>query len=270
MEQTRKLRETNCIKRYYKNIRPTIKFLRDEKINFQCSFTSYTAMIKIMGSNKMYMYSKEGLKNDFSLLSKLKKEIKSKNLHVDAIRSNMVKYFSLTNLKPCFHKKVYNIDISDCYPTTLKNLGFISDEFYELLKPIEKIKKLKTIGQIATKKTVYTYHYDSDGTERLAMEQKENEYMRNVWFAICHETGETIYECEKATQSFLFFWFDGIYFKNKKDAKKIEDILIKRNYKFKSEILENFEVKDDKTNLIIQYKKGEKIKRFNLPKPTIL
>lgn len=225
--------------------------------------TSYTATIKIQGEKIKYLYTKDGRIQDFSLVSKIKKQIKASNLHVDNVRTANIKYFSLTNLQPCKHKLVYNIDITDCYPTTLKNLGFITPEFHEEISKIEKIKKLKSLGQIATKSTIYEF---VDG-ENTNIYQKCNDYFRNVWFTICHETGETINECKNNTESFLFFWFDGIYFKNKKDAEKIKEILTRRNYKFKKETLNNFVVKKTKTNLIINYDKDGKKKNFNLPLP---
>lgn len=261
METEIKLREVKTVKRFYSNLWEEITLLQKLKKTFTVSVTSYTATLKILGDKKSYLYTKDGKKQDFSLVSKIKKEIKDSNLHVDNIRTNMVKYFSLTNLKPCKHLQVYNVDITDCYPTTLRNLGFFSEAFYMELKKEEKIKKLKSIGQIATKKTVYEF---VDG-KSVRIYQKQNDYLRNVWFTICHETGESIDECKRFTPSFLFFWFDGIYFKNQKDAVIIKEILTRRGYKFKEETLLNFVVKKDKKNLKITYDKDGKQKEFNLP-----
>lgn len=241
----------------------TISRLRMNKNSFTLSITSYTASLKIAGDKINYLYTRDGRKQDFSLVSKIKNEIKKSNLHVDNVRTGNIKYFSLTNLKPCKHKTIYNIDITDCYPTTLKNLGFISPEFHEELSKVEKIKKLKSIGQIATKKTVYEF-VDGENTNIF---QKTNEHLRNVWFTICHETGETINECKNSAESFLFFWFDGIYFKNPKDAQTIKDILTKHKYKFKEETLKNFVVKKSKTTISITYDKDGKQKKFDLPLP---
>ena len=255
------IRQVKTVKRYYNTLAPTIARLRLLKCTFTVGMTSYTASLKIAGDKINYLYTKDGRKQDFSLVSKIKKEITNSNLHVDNVRTGNIKYFSLTNLKPCKHKSIYNIDITDCYPTTLKNLGFITPEFHEELSKVEKIKKLKSIGQIATKKTIYEF---VDG-ENVSIRQKSNEHFRNVWFTICHETGETINECKNNTNSFLFFWFDGIYFKNKKDAEKIKEILTKRNYKFKEETLQNFIVKKNKKTITITYDKDGKQKKFDLP-----
>lgn len=264
MENDKKnIREVRTVKRFLKSLHETIGFLVRTKQTFTISMTSYTATLKIQGDKVKYLYTKDGRVQDFSLVSKIKGQIKKSNLHVDNVRTSNVKYFSLTNLKPCKHKIIYNIDINDCYPTTLKNLGFITKEFHEEISKIEKIKKLKSLGQIATKSTIYEY---IDG-ENTKIYQKSNEYFRNVWFTICQETGETINECKNNIDSFLFFWFDGIYFKNKNDAEKIKEILTKRGYKFKDEVLKNFEVKKTKSNLIINYDKDGKRKTFNLPLP---
>ena len=265
MENDKKIREVNTIKRKYKALGETIAFLNAKKKIFFVSLTSYTATLKIEGDKKKYLYSKDGKIQDFTVLNKIKKEIKNSNLYIDNVRTSNIKYFSLTNLKPCKHKIIYNIDITDCYPTTLMNLGFITPEFHAELSKVEKLKKLKSLGQIATRKTVYAY---SDGTLQT-VEQKQNDYLRNVWFTICQETGETINECKNSIDSFLFFWFDGIYFKNPKDAEKIKEILTKKKYKFKEETLTNFEVKKDKQNIKITYLKDGKEKNFNLPLPVL-
>lgn len=257
------IRQVRTVKRFLKHLSSEVQFLIKTKQTFTLALTSYTAAIKILGDKINYLYTKDGKIQDFSLVTKIKKEITASKLHVDNVRTGNIKYFSLTNLKPCKHKKIYNIDITDCYPTTLKNLGFITPEFHAEISKIDKIKKLKSIGQIATRKTVYEYQ---DGVA-VNVFQKQNDHFRNVWFTICHETGETINECKNSTDSFLFFWFDGIYFKNKNDAQKIRDILIKRNYKFKEETLTNFVVKKLKNNLIITYDKDKKTKTFNLPLP---
>lgn len=238
-----------------------MKRLIAAKSSFIVSYTSYTATLAIEGNKRKFLFTDDGKKQDFTLLNKLKNEIKKSNLHIDGVRTHNIKYFSITNLNECFYKKVYNIDITDCYPTTLKNLGFITQEFHEELKGIEKIKKLKTLGQIATKKTIYQYNKG----EVINVYQKCNEYLRNVWFCICHETGEAINECKNNTDSFLFFWFDGIYFRNKKDAQKIRDILTKHKYKFKEETLHNFCVKKTSENILINYLKDGKPKKFVLP-----
>lgn len=256
-----KIRQVKTAKSTLKSVRIFIKLLSELKKTFTVSYTSYTATINISGQKRKYLFTDDGKKQDFTLLNKLKFEINKSNLHVDGVRTHNIKYFSLTNLKPCFHKKVYNIDITDCYPTTLKNLGFISEAFYNELKAVEKIKKLKTLGQIATRKTIYEYQ----NGEVKKIYQKSNEYLRNVWFCICHETGEAINECKINTDSFLFFWFDGIYFRNKKDAEKIKKILTARKYKFKEEVLNDFTVTKNSENIYINYLKDGKQKKFVLP-----
>ncbi len=262
MEKEKKIRQVKTIKRFYNTLRSEINFLISEKKTFEVSFTSYTASIKIAGDKHLYFYTKDGKRNDFSLFSKLKAEIKKSNLHIDGVRTEHIKYFSLTGLKDCKHKKIYNVDITDCYPTMLKNMGFISNEFYLALKEVEKIKKLRTIGQIATKKTIYQYNNGEVHNVYI----KENEYLRNIWFAICQEAGEIINRCKKECPSFLFFWFDGIYFKNKKDEIKIMQILDEANCKYKAETMNNFIVKRNDRILKINYNKQNGTpKAFNLP-----
>lgn len=132
------IRQVKTVKRFMSSLAETIIRLRMTKATFTVGMTSYTASLKIAGDKINYLYTKDGRKQDFSLVSKIKKEITNSNLHVDNVRTGNIKYFSLTNLKPCKHKSIYNIDITDCYPTTLRNLGFISTEFHEELSKIDR------------------------------------------------------------------------------------------------------------------------------------
>lgn len=239
-----------------------IKELKDRKETFTAAHTSYTCLINLPRINTNYFFMKEsGNKESMYLCTKIKSEIKKSNIHVDGVRSSHVKYFNSNDLQNCSFKKVYNVDITNCYPTTLRNLGFITEKLFQDMEGMDKLTKLKAIGQIATRKTIYEY------VEGVAVNLniKTDELLRNVWFTICQETGESIYECQQAIDSFLFFWFDGIYFKNKKDAEIITEILTRRGYKCKFEVLENFKVKRDLNNLRINYSKGTTTKNFILP-----
>lgn len=259
MEHKKKFKLVKC---YNRGSFAFILELKERRETFTATHTSYTSMVTVPRLKINYFFIKEsGGRESMLLSSKIKSEIKKSEIHVDNIRSQHVKYFNSGDLKPCKLKKVYNVDITDCYPTTLNKLGFITNELFELMKGVEKIVKLKAIGQIATRKTVYEY---VDGVA-TTLNIKCDEHLRNVWFTICHETGESIYECQQSIESFLFFWFDGIYFTKKSEAKKIIDILTRRGYKSKYEELTNFEVRRNEENIRISYNKDGKTKNFCLP-----
>lgn len=252
-------------KMYYKagTIKTLIDSFKAHSDTFTLSFTGYTALIKNHTQKTDYFCIKENCRSPFEVTQKIKASILGSEIYVDKIFSHSVKYFSMNNIKDCQFKEVYNIDINNAYPTSLKKLGFIDSELFNYLDGLDKITRLKAIGQIATKKTVFEF---INGQQNGLPYIKENELLRNVWFAICQDVGETIDLCRKKTDSFLFFWFDGIYFSDKSEAEKITKIIEDCGYKCKFEILKTFKVKQDEKNYYISYKKVKDTKTFTLPK----
>lgn len=253
--------KAKLVKIWNENFNSFLKEMISRKETFTVSYTSYTTMLHLPRHNVNYFFLKESNKEAQKLCSKIKSEVKKSNIHVDNVRSGHVKYFRANNLKDCNYKKVYNVDITDCYPSTLQKMGFITEKLYLEMKEIDKITKLKAIGQIATRKTIYEYTNGICDSLRI----KEDELLRNIWFTICHECGEAIYQCQINIKSFLFFWFDGIYFKDKKEVDIITKILDARGYKYKVEILSNFKVINTKEHLRINYDKKDGQKTFCLP-----
>lgn len=252
------------IKVYYKGdlLITRIKLMQKLKHNFTLQFTGYTALIKNETLNQDYFFTKENAKGSFDVTRKIKAEIKERDIHLDVINKSNVKYFRLNNLKPCVIKTVYNVDINSAYPKALLNLGLISVELFNELQVMDKSKKLKAIGQLATNKTIYVF----EKGEQITYYQKTDEQMRNIWFALCNEVGEAIDECKRNCNTFLFYWFDGIYFTDKDEAQKMIDILKARNFESKLEILNNFIVTETEDFINIKYGKKDCEKNFKLPK----
>lgn len=239
-----------------------VKLFKKEKHDFTIQFTGYTAIIKNQTLKRNFLFTKENVKFDFSVTQKIKSEIKSSGVHVDLITTKNVKFFRLNNLHTSFHKEVSNVDINSAYPKALLNLALISESLFGELQSMDKSKKLRAIGQLATKKTVYVFKKG----EQVSFYHKVDEQMRNVWFALCNEVGEAINECKEQCKSFLFFWFDGIYFTDASEKDKIMEILSQWNFECKYEVLKDFTVKENEDFVFIEYKKGEEKKQFKLPK----
>lgn len=239
-----------------------VKFFKKHKHDFELSFTGYTAVIKNETLKTTYLYVKENSKQDFTLANKIKSEIKAKDIYLDTINKSNIKFFSVNKLKSIHYKTVYNVDINSAYPKALLNLGMISKELFDELGTVNKAVKLKAIGQLATNKTIYVFK----AGEQITFYHKTDEQLRNVWFALCNEVGEAIEECKNECDTFLFYWFDGIYFTNKNEAQKIIDILQARNFESKLEILKDFIVTETDDFIKVKYQKKDGEKNFKLPK----
>ena len=264
LEILEKKPKPEIIKVFFSNssFRSLIDYFKKHKHDFEVSYTGYTAMIKNNTENKNYFLSKSIAKSPYKWTQKIKSEIKNSGIWMDAVSSKNIKYFKVNNIKPITLKKVYNVDIYSAYPSALKILGLISEKLFNELSKLEKIDRLKAIGMLATNKTVIIF---KEGVQ-LSVSKKNNELMRNCWLALCSYTGEAIDKVRENLDSFLFYWFDGIYFTDKTEAKKCIDILKTFGFESKIEVLDNFTVKEKTDNLFITYGKGNDKKQFILPK----
>lgn len=244
------------------NFRNKINYFKKHKHNFEVSYTGYTGMIKNQTENKNYFFIKSTTKSPFKYTQKIKSEIKKSDIWLDAISSKNIKFFKVNNIKPMTYKKVYNVDINGAYPNALRILGLISNELFNELMKLDKIERLKAIGMLATNKTVFIF---KDGVQ-IDVKKKSDELMRNVWLSLCHYTGEAIEAVRVDLKSFLFFWFDGIYFTDASEAEGAISKLKEFGFESKLEVLTNFKVKEKSDNLFITYGKGEDTKQFLLPK----
>lgn len=244
------------------NFRNMINYFRKHKHNFEVSYTGYTGMIKNETENKNYFFIKNTATSPYKWTQKIKSEIVKSEIWVDEIPTRFINFFKVNKIKPVKYKTVYNVDINSAYPTALKNLGMISPELFDKLSKIDKMERLKAIGMLATNKTIFVF---KEG-KQVDVYKKKNELMRNCWLALCQYTGEAIERCRINTDSFLFYWFDGIYFTDKKEAEKIINILKEFKFESKLEVLKDFTVKEKNDNLFITYGKGKDKKHFILPK----
>ena len=67
-------------------------------------------------------------------------------------------------------------------------------------------------------------------------------------------------------KDFIFYWVDGIYFKNEKNKEIIQNILNNYNYKHTFEELNNFEIINKLNYIDINFDRKEKRKKFCVPK----
>lgn len=240
------------------------KFMTDCK-DFEVSSTGYSTIIKLGNVNYFChdAINSGGRKNILTYRSKIMADIKKKEINFDFVPSSKVRYYELGKITEKIPSVVYNFDISAAYPSALHKLGFISDEVMSGLMKLKKVDRLKAIGSIATRKTITKF---IKGVPQDA-EIKENKIGRDIFFLLCYEIGELMFEIRTKINSFLFFWFDGIYFTDINEKDIINKIITEKGYLCKFEQLTEFTkiIDEENDRIKINYLKENKKKSFNLP-----
>lgn len=208
-------------------------------------------------ADKMYYSNK-----DLIMLQKIKKYISKTKDVLDKIYSYQKRYGDVLNTYGyCYQsglfEQAHEVDISACYLHTAYLNGLIEKQFFDKIMRFDKLKRLKFLGAIATKKTVYTY----ENNKIVNIETKKpKEVFQVAWAYIVNRTHELMTNCiQDCVKSFLLFWVDAVFFHDDSEIEKIQEFFKKNGYNSKYIPLKN--VFYSKEN----YKKGTVLK-FNFQK----
>jgi hypothetical protein len=238
-----------------------IEFLKTSKKPFQVIMTNYT--INIKGSVNYKFMKEERSFKFFSMYNKLKKEVSNYLLKNEIAQCKNIYYYDITPKPDFTAKQVFNVDLTAAYLHVLKNEKIISTELFEELNALDKQDRLSIVGMLASKKSVYSFN---ESGEIINFEIIENKALRNVFFHCVNITFLIMQEIKNLIgESYIYSWVDGVYYTNEMDNFLIEDYLLKLQYPFKTETLENFIYKNDKEHVNIIFDKGIKTKTFNIP-----
>ena len=200
-----------------------IKNLKKEKQNFEIQITNYSTTINL--NNKRFIFTNSVMsKKAFISFSKIKSDINKNNFVFPEKLNTKILYYSahekLKNKKFGLHSNVVNIDINSAYLSVLKNNGIITKNTFNYIQKTSKVDRLKSVGMLATQKICYQF---IKGIETNVY-QKKDDNLRNIFFLCCYEIDILLQKIEAILgKSFLFYWFDGIYFQgneNKINNKK--------------------------------------------------
>jgi len=174
----------------------------------------------------------------FVASSQLKKEVR-KFLEKNQVRQARPEYFGVKEVKTFVLPEVYNIDLTAAYLYVLKNLEIISNGLFDKLLNLPKIDRLASIGTLASKKLIFSYDQNGDLKEEAQIiEDKE---LSNVFYLCVEEVNLLMNICRDLLgDDFIFYWVDGIYFKNKNQLDLLHKHLEGLGYPAKAEILKNF------------------------------
>ena len=255
--------------------------LKKRKIDFQIERTLRTTMVKFETHlyKHIYIFAEELVSyNDMHLLREVKNEVKKQTQGVNVGELDEdVTYFE-------FHKTVkdvdidsgtiYNldnvceVDITKAYYYTARKLGYISEDFFKKCLELPKPKRLRLIGSIATKKKVEVWE-NGILTEYFT---KTDEKLRQCWFNIIRHTDNVMKKVKDALDDdFIFYWVDGIYFKDRGyNAQIAKKIFQDNDFAVTYEKLQKIEAVNIEGVLHLAVtKEGGKVKPFAIPKNNI-
>lgn len=242
------------------NLTRWLNYYRENIGDFQLVETNYTATF-VNAKNKQKFLTSEMPQKTFIAGALVKKDIKEwekKNERPPLVKPD---YFSSKNkIPPFFAEKVYNIDINGAYPNAAKKLGFISEKTFNYLMRVKKQNRLAALGMLASKKTI-TYYYNGDISDVEIVENELSAY----FYAISREIDDVMKNICHNLFSFVFYWFDGVYFTESFEINKVVKELDLKGYPYKIETLEQFSLKRKSYNILIEFYKDGKKKSFEIP-----
>lgn len=230
--------------------------------NFTLKISNYTASVK--AGEHAYFFSEDVIDTKaFRYFQKMNKEVGGE---IREIPTN-VKYHDFSGLVNSEEtiEEILCIDISSAYLSVLKNEKIISENTFNWINNTStknkkaKTARLKSVGMFAKNPMKLIF----EKGEIIEFDQTRNPFAW-VFFLACLKTGEAMELCKKELgNDFLFYWVDGIFFRNNKEKiPKILEILKTLGFKSKQENVRNLR-KSEKTLL---FNKDGKEKILFLPK----
>lgn len=225
---------------------------------FSVTISNYTR--RINGKYPYYHHETETPLQAFGLYNKILADVAGVN--IEEIKKTDPILFK-NRIPPVEYKKpeIVCIDINGAYFQAALNMGYISEATYNRGLRGSKQARLIALGMLASRKTTIYYK----GTEPINYTVKENP-TSPIFFDIMNNVGLIMTAAaEYFREYFLFFWFDGIYFKPGIYAPDVVNFLEDNGFKSKIELLKNFSSKQTRDYHLVQYEKEGKKKRFFVP-----
>ena len=246
------------------NINACVEWAKISGYDFELILSNYTAKIECKQNEALNI---QFIKEEkpfyfFAMYKELKKQVENYLLNNTILLPNEVRYYDVIQKKDFYKKEIFNIDLSSAYINVLFNEKIIDKELFDKLEKLPKLDRLGVVGMLASKKNVYYYK----NGELQDVEIIENKILSDVFYFCVVKTFLIMQDLKNIIySSFIFSWVDGIYFDDKTKIKQCEDYLIKNNYPYKIEVLNNFIYTRVDENAVIEYLKEGKTKRFSLP-----
>jgi len=245
------------------NYKKYLKLCAASGLPYKIIESNYTLSIESDFCNVTFMQNVMN-KKAFIAGAMIKRDIKETGLEPPEFDAGEMSYFNFAPIPEIINcgKTIYNIDIKSAYANVLNNHSLIQPKTFNYMKTLIKKDRLACVGMLASSKDIY----ECVGNEELSY-INETKDTKN-WFYFCVEMiNKIMEEIRRKIGSFLFYWVDGVFFENKKDADLIMNILDGLGYNYSFEICTDFNYSDDgKQQKLTYYKADGKLKVLTLPK----
>ena len=260
-----------------------IRFLKLMRQDFTVKQSTYTTIIEVNGTTQKFCQEKRDT-SSFIGFNKIKKDIDAYNfieqIKNEPILSNpSIYYANRPYIEPVSYPTVINIDLTNAYPTTLKQTGGISTKTFNYLNHQKKGNKLASLGMLAARHDKFIYE---KGILKKVESSEPSKYAAAFFYCV-KWVDFLMLEAEKiAGIDFLYFWVDGIYLNPMTPQPVIDEIMnlfFEFGYNAKIEIVEDFHLTRRDNILDINFikttfdkKNGHRKKRksFQVPDRTII
>jgi hypothetical protein len=219
-----------------------LQYLYDNDIEHFYTFSNYTT--KIETPSKIYKFNDTNLDpRSFIGFQMIKRDLReyTANEYPNISKFNL-QYFESFAEKKIFLRKAYLLDIKSAYATILKNDGFICEDTFNYINNLPKSARLSCVGMLASNKNEYTFK----GKKIISIQNIVSAEENYFWYCV-KRTSEIMLKIAEQTEP-IFYWVDGIYFKNKKDLLTAIEILKEEKYFYsvKNIFYFNLQVKENK------------------------
>ena len=256
-----------------------IRFLKLARQDFTVKQSTYTTIIEANGKKQKFIQQKRD-NTSFIGFNKIKKDIDNFKFieqiqNEPILRNPSIYYANRPYIEPVSYPTVINIDLTNAYPTTLKQTGGISTKTFNYLNHQKKTDKLASLGMLAARHDKFIYE---KGILKNVESSEPSKYATAFFYCV-KWVDFMMLEAEKiAGIDFLYFWVDGIYLNPMTPPPVIDEILnlfFEFGYKAKIEIVEDFHLKRRDNLLEINFlkttfEKKKKRKTFQVPDRTII
>lgn len=253
-----------------------IKLLKEQGRDFDIYVSKRSKKIVMMdevgprGGNVNHFYSDKKLNPlIFHLCNKIKYEadiyfgINSKDINPNR---NTLRYYNYNVSQFNDIGRFYYVDFSACYLRVLNNRGVISDGLYTEINRLPKQDRLVCLGMLAYEPYRIRYR---NGERYGAIEQIKNEYS-HVFYLACQLTQELMENIiRRVNNDYIFYWVDGIFFKNPVIFYAVRDWLKSINMPMRFGSCSQFKFIDKGKYYHLSFYQSDKnkleIKRYNIP-----
>lgn len=190
----------------------------------------------------------------------------------DSINEDDNRYYHSKPMIPPDIGSCYLIDIDSAYLSVLKNFDIITDKTYNYINfKCPKKERLVAVGMLAQRKFVYQIEFGNVISEPEIIEAPTR-YLFNLCIQEVDNAMQKI--AKELSDSYLFYWVDGIYLKTKEAGLRAMEILKECGFKSKIIQLKEFRclemfIRKEVSFVEIKEDGTTKKKLFRIPNPAM-